>query len=402
MGFLGDLSAVVSGAGLAVRTAGTVSKVSALSRAGQAITKVGLAAEPTTVLIKTAGIVTKPFRVVGGALVTGGLGVTTGAGRTVIQQAFRNPNAEFKAALRGQTTADNIIANAREGLYRLKDERGKTYRSQLEKVKNATESLDVTEIRAFVDEKLKEFNIKRTDKGLDFSKSVIADKTEANRISDFLTETMKWTDNTPAGLDILKQRLDDFYTPSGKGRALTNALRNKLDTFLDKNVEGYAKMTSSYRETTQLIDEIEHTLSLGSKSTADALLKKLASAMKDNNEIRLALVKELDKLVEADLSAQLTGYALRPGIPSGLIGRSAFAGALGVGTGVFPGPNLAGIVGLAITSPRAVGEFLRVTGLSAQKVQKLAGLLNSQPARAALLSAYQAGRAFQFQPKLEQ
>jgi len=405
VGFLADISALFTAGGGALAKAGTVSRIAraapTLSKAarvtGQAAKTAGLAVEPFSVAFKGASIATKPFRIGSGALIRESLGVTTGAGGDVIKEAFRNPTPEFKAALRGEVTTDNVLTVAREGLDVLKEQRATNYRKQLTQIQKATEPLDISDFRNFIDGKLKQFNIRRTKDGLDFRKSVIADTTEQSRIGEMVDATLKWDDATPAGLDILKQRLDDFYTTSGKGRVLTNAIRDKVRTTIASNVPGYGKMTKDYAEATQLIKEIESTLSLKQGARVDTTIKKLMSALKGNNEFRRNLVNRLDELTETNITSQLAGTALSPGVPSGLIGRSLFAnvavgGAVATGLG-FISPTL--LSGLLLASPRIVGELLRVLGMGNKAIQSVLELIKSSTGRQMLQAGFQAERANQ-------
>lgn len=395
VGFMADASLFLTGGGAALRGVGTVSKAGRVAKVGQAIQKAGLATEPITTLGKGAFIATRPITRPVGALLRESLGVTTGAGGQVIREAFRNPTPEFRQALRGQVTTDNVLTAAREGLYKLKDQRSTAYRTNLAKLKEAKKPINNTALNEFVDEKLKQFNISTDKQGnLDFSKSVIADTTEQKRMSEIVTAVKTWDDTTALGLDTLKQRLDDFYTPSGKGRALTNAIRDKVKSTIIDNVKGYNKMVSEYAEATELIKSIENTLSLKAGANVDTTIRKLMSSMRQNNEFRKGLVEKLDTLTKRDITSQLAGTALAPGVPSGLVGRQLFAGAsvagvTGVGLGAIS-PAL--LTGLLLASPRVVGEMLRALGISTKAVKSILEFIKSPAGKLILQGGFQAGR----------
>ena len=180
VGFLADVSGIVTGGGAALRGVGFVGKLPKIARAGQAIQRVGLAAEPLNLLAKGAFIVTTPIRKPISALARESLGISTGMGGTVIREAFKNPTPEFLQALRAQTTVENILTTAREGLETLKEQRAVTYTKQLKKIKNVKKEIDISSVFKKIKTKLDEFNIKRLDDGtLDFSRSKIADGVEA-------------------------------------------------------------------------------------------------------------------------------------------------------------------------------------------------------------------------------
>src|SRR3990167_5826767 len=331
VGFLGDVSLALTGGGAVLKGAGTVSKIQKVAQAGKTIQVAGLAIEPLTLIGKGAYITTYPIRKVGGTLARESLGVTTGAGGEVIKEAFRNPTPEFTQALRGQTSVENILTGAREGLHTLREQRATAYRTALEGIKESKKVIDIKPFKRSIDDKLKKFGIKVDPNGnLDFSKSVIADRAEAVRISQFIEELRRWNDATPAGLDILKQRLDDFYTPSGRGTALTTEISSELKQILRKEIPGYTEMTKGYAEASEVIKEIERTLSLKPGAAVDTTLRKLMSTLRQNNEFRRTLVNKLDELTEKNITSQIAGASLAPGVPSGLIGRSVFAGSLGL------------------------------------------------------------------------
>jgi len=395
VGFLGDLSLALTGTGAAIRGAGAVGKVSKISQAGKAVQRVGLAAEPITLAGKAVSKATKFPRAAAGGLVRESLGVTTGTGGEVIKQAFRNPTKEFTQALRGRVSTDDVLTVAREGLQTLKDQRAATYTKQLAKVKNATEAITTqAELTSFIDTQLTKFNIKRSGDGLDFSKSAIADTGEQTRIGEVIQAATTWDDFTPTGLDILKQRLDDFYTTSGKGRSLTNAIRGHVAGTLRTKVSGYAAMTKEYAESSTLIKEIERTLSLKQGASVDTTIKKLMSAIKGNNEFRLDLVNKLDEITKRDITSQLAGTALSPGVPSGLIGRGLFAGSLTGATGLagLTSINPVLLFGIAFASPRVVGELLRVLGMGQKAIDSVVSFIGSDIGREALQAAFQSGR----------
>lgn len=390
VGIAADLAGFFTGGGLIVRGAGVAGKVSALQRFGTAATRVGAAIEPLGVGAKAVGFVT---RRIGGGIARETLGITTGQGGEVIKQAMRAAETparpEFVAALRGQTDKMHILTATRDALQRLRDQRRNAYLEQFNKIKKANASLlakQINPIKVAIAEGLKQWNIKQTKKGLNFSQSKIADTTEANRIKSVIEETIRWRNNTPIGLDTLKSRLDDFFTSSGEGRALTNKIRGAVEKVLDNNVSGYKQMTADYTRQTAFIKDIENTLSLGKGATTDTTLRKLISAIKQDVGMRNELLTYLDELTGVDIRAQLAGAALTPRIPAGLIGRGALAGAAGailIGT-----INPKYIIALAGASPRLVGEFINALGFTKQQANKIIKLAIPE----ARVGLFQAGR----------
>ena len=359
VGFIADVAGVFTAGGAALR--GT--------RLGATASSVGRAIEPLGVATRAVSATTRGL----GNLGSLSLGISTGQGANAIRSAFRAAETggqaaiEFRGALRGKIVPENILTVARDGLDNLKEQRSSQYIVEFAKIKNLKQSLDVSSVRNSIDEGLKNFNIQRTKGGFDFSNSVIYDKVEARRIGQFIDETEKWikSKNSPVDLDTLKKRLDDFYTPSAKGRALTNSIRKSVETTIKSQVPEYGKMTAEYQKVSNLINEIESSLSLGKNTSIDRSIRALLNAIRNDPGIKQALIKKIDDLTPANLEAQLSGASLSPGLPSGLIGRSIFAGSLGGGalsltasTGFLP--QL--LTGLIVSSPRIVGELLNALG----------------------------------------
>ena len=379
VGVAADIAAILTGVGGAVRGGATAaSKVAGVSRAtqvagrdGRAIQRAGTTIEPISLGIRATERITRPVRRIAKKTVgvTGevALGVTTGTSPETIRQAFLNPGQEFKQALRGITTEENLLTTAREGLNKLKDQRADAYLKSFKKLKGLDKTIDRLPLRRFIIEQLEKFNIvRKTDGQLNFNRSTIADVAEQKRIGAVVEETLRWQDFTPKGLDILKRRLDDFFTPSKQGRALTNSIRNEVKNTVVKNVDGYGQLTREYAEASALIDEIETSLSLKAGASLDTTIKKLTSSLRTSQPFRRELVRKLDDITKRNIAAEIAGLQLSEFIPQGLIGRGSFAAAGGiflssVGLGTLP---INVLLSLASTSPRIVGEFLRVLGLS--------------------------------------
>jgi len=402
-----DLSIVFGGSGALMRRIGQTSKIPELVRAGKIISKTGKTIEPLGAIGKGVKRIVRPITKTGGEAMAWSLGVSTGQGGEAIKTAFRMPGKAFTQALRGKTTGRNILTVAREGLQRLKDKRATEYQREAEKilkkpVEKPVKTLDISPIFKTLKEELEKFNIKVKGRKLDFSRSPV-DKTEVPRVKAVIEIVRDWglrkSDRTPYALDILKRKLDDFYTPSREGATLIGNIRKAVKKVLDENVPGYKEMTRKYAEASELIKEIEKTLSLKPGTTADTALRKLTNTLKADNELRQALLNEIDRLTPFGIREALSGHLLHPVVPTGLIGRSIWAGAGGAGLarmtnviGALIDPLL--VSGIVFTSPRIVGEFVRALGLSHQAAQKVIDYIASKGGfiRAGEVGLYQAGR----------
>lgn len=238
--------------------------------------------------------------------------------------------------------------------------------------KGKGKELNVSPIKGELDNQLKKFNVTiGKDNQLDFSRSNIRFNKPAQQeiqtiVDEMKTYGTKAGDTNIMGVDSLKQSFQDLYSDSSQVRAFTQAMIDKTRKVAN-TVEGYEKMSTAYSEKSNLIKEITKGLSLGDKAAVDTTLRKLNSTLKQNNEFRADLVKELESFGKKDLKGEIAGTSLNSLAPKGL--QKVGAQAVGVG-GLFL-HNPAVLLSLATTSPRIVGEFVRALGLTAKQLDKI-------------------------------
>lgn len=303
------------------------------------------------------------------------LGRTTGAGEFAIREAFNNPNVSKFAKRAGKEGSEGLMTEAldeaQKGLSKLAEERSSGYLGQLEKIKLDKRSLDsITQaVRGRARELLGEHDISLVEgkllNNLDFADSAI--EGGQNSVQKAFNSVMSWTDNTPAGLDRLKKKLGKFYNAipregAGDARSIVLDLRNSVDSALKSNVNGYEEMTRGWREATDLIDEIQGTLSLKDTASRDTAIRKLMSTMRQNNELRLELLRTLSGASGKDIVGKIAGATLASRTPRGLAGTltptAAGLTAISIAPAAIPGL----ILYLAATSPRLMSEFVSVLG----------------------------------------
>ena len=367
VGVLADFSALTGVGGLGLRAASLGAKTARLgttaTRLGTAATRaarVSRATDPLLGALKGAKAIKKGA----GFIAVEGLGITTGVGGGSIRAALKSPTEAYRNALRGKTSEATLLGTARDAVSGMKEARGVAYKKDLVGIKKATVQLKnlFGDIKTNMYGRFEGYGIKRNKKGeLDFSGSKIADKAEQTRVKDIATTVDEWTDFSPVGVDMLKQRLGDFYSPSSKARAFVTTLKKDVTKLLDDNVPGYKDMTASYTEATELITDIERAFG-GSKSSKDAAIRKLTSALRQNTEFRKNLIMELEKASGQDIQSVIAGISMQQATPRGLI-RPLIGATGAVGGGLL---NPAFWAGLATASPRLVGELINVLGRGRQ------------------------------------
>lgn len=384
-----DVSALTGGAGKLLKGTKVAKPLSTISRLTDPI---NIASKS----IKTAINIPKKIMKTLGAE---SLGVTTGAGGEAIRTAVSSAKAgskEFTQALRGKISQQDVLTYAKQGLRKLKSERGAEYIKALSKLEDSNKVLNFAPIKSKIVNKLNNFKISvRKNGSLDFTKSAIADSAEQTRISKLMKEALTWKDNTVIGLDTLKRRLGDFRTISNEGLALKTSVEHLVKDLVSKEVPAYKAMISDYSVKSTLINELSSTLSLKEGASIDTALTKLSSAIKRDHTFRRELLQTLDAATKQDIAGQVAGSLLNPTVPSGLIGRSIFAG----------GPVAALLTGslsptlfssLLFASPRVVGEFLNALGISQRYASNIMEFLQrmkvGQTSSTATKSLFQLGR----------
>jgi hypothetical protein len=377
VGAVADLSVVAGGASTGLRAAG-------LARAAQVANTVSRFTDPLAAT-------TNAVKAVGTPIYKGTLGQTTGAGGRVIGEALEG-SPEFVSSMRGNTTEAQVADKAKDALDEIRQARGDKYRAELADLKTANQEIPIDSIKTLADEQLNRFGVKKTADGLDFSRSTASGQS-AKEIDEVYKLVQDWGsqpgDLTPAMLDVLKRRLDDFYAEGRTSRAMVTTLKNAVQQKIVSSVPEYAKMTADYAKTTGMIKEMERAVGLGDKTSADTTIRKLTTALREDKNFRSDLLKTLKSSTGENVSGAVAGTVMRPPISRSLgsIATSTGAGVGAVGTLMSGGlgalvaasPVIAGVMALA--SPRLVGEL-----------SVLLGRLGKVKARAPEALGYQVGR----------
>lgn len=334
--------------------------------------------------------ITKPLQMATDSI-TGGtaglLGQTTGAGGDAIRGAYQAGQQggevykTFIDALKGNSNPEDISNLARGALDQIESDRNSAYSDSLDKIKGIDSSLDISPITKEWDNQLKKFNINKLPDGeLDFSRSSLANVPEAqtrlNKIAQQLSDYgLREGDRTPKQVDILKRSFSSLYTPSSDARSIVEGMRSTTRDVLS-NVDGYDEMSKAYEESSNLINELKQTLSLGDNTRTETTINKLMSALSGKNPLRQKMLQELDEITGGKLKAAATGMKLSPKFSSGLLAKVGEGGAfyhlLATGpSGILP------LLGIAVgTSPRLAGVILSQLGIRGAQASRILEMLS--------------------------
>lgn len=288
------------------------------------------------------------------------LGKTTGVGADALRRAAEKPTPELVDAMRGNLEPTELVNNFREAVGNVKDARSQAYQSQMAKLPKQEIPGAITPIRDAMMKALDRFNVKVTPDGLDFSRSTLTDAAAKSAVESMANDVLGWGskpgDYTPQGLDVLKRRIDNLYSENGRARALTQSVKDATRASLNRNVPGYSEMTRGYAEASDFLSQLSD-LSVDSKNPGTAV-RKITTLLNQNNGYRQALTERLSQYSPQDLEGQVAGLALSKKAPRGIAGAGSGAGlAYAVATHALH-PSAA--IGLAMTSPRLMGELMVV------------------------------------------
>jgi hypothetical protein len=319
------------------------------------------------------------------------LGRTTGAGPAAIAQAIDHPTPELLDAMRGNTSEGQVLTNFKDALQNVKDARSADYQAALANIpRNIT--LDPSPVWDKFEDMLGKFSIARTapvttekaiaspvvdalgrpimstventvPSQLDFSRSTVTDRAAQKQIQSVYSDLMDWGsqkgDATPQGMDVLKRRIGNMYSDDSQASALIASVRDSAASVLKQNVPGYADMTKGYETASKFIEGLGD-LSIDSRNPGIPL-RKLTTALRQNNDYRQMLTDALGQFSGVDLKGQLAGLNLSKAGPQGMAGvLDTGIGILGLLAHGYLSPSAA--VSMAAASPRLMGELVVAMG----------------------------------------
>lgn len=349
VGLVADVSLILSGGGsAAARLPGIAGKVGEVAAAAGRL--------PGTAIAKTAGGLAE--KVAG--LTTG---VDSQAIRTAAEAGYEGGDAgkAFLQNLSGNADPAQVVTEAKQAVSQMRQERGTLYRQEMQKIGADNTVLDFQKI----DDAVQKVAGVKTYKG-----QVLSPKTEG--IRQEITQAVDEWKNLPAGdyhtaegLDALKQKIGnirDATQPGTPDRLVADNVYKAIHGTITEQAPEYAKVMKGYEEASNLIREMEKTLSLNPKASIDTSLRKLQSALRNNVNTnygrRAELVDFLQRAGAKNLLEKLAGQMLSTATPRGL-GKAVASGEVATSLAALAHGNpavaaaLAG--GVAASSPALVG-----------------------------------------------
>lgn len=297
-----------------------------------------------------------------GSLLRKGAGVSTGAGEEAFKEAYKagqTGNKVFQGNIKGEVPMEDVLNQAKGSLSNMQKNLGEEYRSGM---------MDISKDKAVLDFGNIDQAIKKANDVVSWEGQV-TNKTGAQKLQEVKDAINNWKNldpvkyRTPEAMDNLKKQIGGILeeTPFEQktARKVVGDVYNAIKSEISAQAPTYAKVMKNYHEGSDLINEIERSLSLGKKSTTAAGLGKLQSIMRNNANTNWGYRKELaDKLMQeggGDLMPALAGQALSSYTPRGLIGQGLEAGAgLSLLNDFTKWPGA--LITAGTTSPRLMGQ----------------------------------------------
>jgi len=334
--------------------------------------------------VKVAGEAGKAIR----SGVTNLLGATTGTSAETVRAAYdagKRGATSFADNMRGNAQFDDVVATAKEGLAKMRQERGNQYRSGMVDIKKDKTVLDFAPIDSAMNRVI----------SIGSFKGVQTNKNASGVVNELSDTIANWKSldpeeyHTPEGLDALKRSIGDirdstqFGTPSRKAAdAVYNAVKGEIAT----QAPTYSKVMGDYSEASKTLDEVTKALSLGDKASSDTAIRKLQSLMRNNAQSnygnRLSLANQLEQQGGVSITPAISGQAMNSWTPRGMTGAIEKAGLAGLGGASIVNPALlASLFTAPLASPRIMGEVAYGLGKTSGGVGRMASSLAALPSQ---------------------
>ena len=382
VGFLGDLSILLTGGGAAVARAPGVA-----GQVGNAIKTAGQVVDPVSMAMRAG----KPISEFAGAM-TGTSGESV---RGAAKAGYEGGEAAeaFRSNMRGTAPVTDVVTDARGALSAMRQARSTAYTGEMAKLGKREEVLDFTKADDAFTKAIGSFGFKGT-----FPEKLAPVRNEVEAVLEKYRGLDPAEFHTPAGFDALKKELWAVQGEHKIGTAqhsFVQSVRKAVENEIKRQAPEYSKIMRDYRTASETIDELERSLSLGSNATVDSALRKLQSIMRNNANTNYGARVNMGELLQEagapHIMAMLAGQSMSAWAPRG-ISRAGVPAIVG-GAAAF---NPAMAAALPLQSPRLVGEAAYSGGALLRRGREILDFMKLPRGeitpQAAALGSFQAGR----------
>ena len=379
VGALGDISAVLTGAGglarMGLGVGTTAGKVAGM------VSKVGRYMEPIGGVAKLTAMGVKPLAV---GPISSLLGFSTGLGSEVMKKSVA-PTSEVMRAVRGKAgSIQDVAERFKKATTEFREAAGREAEAAVGQIGVSKRALNIAPLKQEFMDLLDQFNmsIDPTTKKLLFHGDVAkgregivasvrsaSDRRVMREIFDDVmnygrdpkTKRMLKGGLTPEALYYFKRQLSKKFAEHSDTRAIVRGLEKKIDDIIASSgrVPEYRGLMEKMSKNIRLGQEIESALNTGNNKTMRQAIRGVHAVFQEDNEFVRSLAQFLEKQPSGKgLLDELAGVQLRRWTPytgphAGLAGRLLVGSIFGLVAGL--GLNTA-MTALS-TSPRLVTEI---------------------------------------------
>jgi hypothetical protein len=300
------------------------------------------------------------------------IGTTTGAGADTVANAFKagqEGNTSFMQNLTGKADMNDVLAQAKSALDNIKKSKSEDYAKNMEAVKADQSVLNMQPI-------LDALNAEKTAGKFGekiIKKNTVKTQTELEGLIHDWASSDPAKYHTPEGLDALKQAVGDLRDSTEIGsnsRRIVDNVYHSIKNQIADQAPIYAKTMKDYSEASDLVKEIEKSLSLGKNASADTAMRKLQSLTRNNVQTnygqRVKLAEALKNAGGQDIMPALAGQAMNDWFPRGMFGKGEEMAAL---VAAFTHPEA--LLAAPLASPRIMGSTAYGLGKISGATKKL-------------------------------
>lgn len=301
-------------------------------------------------------------------------GFTSGTGEEVIQRAIDNPDAVGDAVsnyAKNPEQKQDLVDRALTAVQSFVKQKGKEFGEAIDNmaVKEGSQ-ISKQPVLDSLKNSFEDFGISEKGGQLDFANSSLTKEAEST-LKQVFDKINNWKDETPAGLDSLRQYLKGEmgnYKVQGSSKvdAILNDAMKGIRTHLSENIPGYSNTLQNFSEKSQTTSELLKELGLGGVAKPSTKLANILKIFKKDPSVLDNLYKVMGKKEAETFLNDVAGSILSEWIPAGKIGGAMrAAGELGLGVGAHAlglgaAPAIGAVgAGAALASPRVVGAAAR-------------------------------------------
>lgn len=290
--------------------------------------------------------------------------ILSGTPKSVINYAIKNPGfgRGMREAIKNPSSINKVIRASETAFSNIRKQKTSLFKEGFDNIvrKYKSKIVNVESALNKFSDKLDDIGIYKTEKGFDFSASPL-DEAEEKLIRRVINLINKNKQIGFKAANNLKRKVRTFY--STRRTDTYNSLITDLGKRIDDEIISVAPemklLNRKYAEAAEFAKLLQKEFKVGLQSGRPSQsIRALRNAFRDNNEVSLALLKEMESVGGSEILDLLAGHYFTEIFPSGILAK--VLSTVVFGASGFAAPTL--IAAAPLASPRAVGAGARAVG----------------------------------------